>query len=878
MLRLTLAQMRRSTGRLVAAGLAIAIGTAFITATLLGTGMVRDTTRSAVTASIAHADVVISSPQKPLTDDHLADVRALPETGVADGRLSMHASLAAGGRQSWASVITVPSPGLEGEELLSGDLPRGAGEVAVNHSVVERLDLAVGDPIELSTEIRKPGSDWEAVGTTVEDEVTLVGTLADASGLIGMGNTAMVTAAQQAAWMDAGGLAPMYDQLLVRTAPGTSPEQAASAVSALLPEASATTGAEYADALLADLIGQAYILTAVILAFGGLAMFVAAIVITNTFQVLIAQRTHTLALLRAVGATRPQIRRSVFTEAVLLGTLAGLTGLLLGVGLAQAALWVLQRQDLPFPLPEGLALSWPVILVPLLTGAVVTLLAASSPARAATAVSPLAALRPAQSPDPRGASRPRLVLTSVLLLLGGAMVAVAPFLSSADALDEETAVFGGLALGLLGGLISFTGVMLGMVFLAAPMVRLIGRILGRFGGGPATRIATANAARNPRRTAATATALVIGVTLVTLVSTGAVSARASLDLLLRDQYPVDVVVESMAWDPETGQPASLTEGQIETVRATEGVSEVLEIPAASALLGVAGGSSELGVTLTGLDQETLADVARSPEKFADVVPGTAVIGSALARELDLTTGSDIRLAPDSGSATAVGDSADDVVELTVAVADLGPQWSVYVTPDVVGSIDPRAATTVVWARLTEDADQVRTINAVEDQLTDLSATADADTPYITGPAAERAMFEQVIDTLLAIVTGLLGVAVVIALIGVANTLSLSVIERRRESALLRAMGLTRHQLRRMLAVEGVFLAMVGVLVGLVAGLLYGWAGTGVLLGRADQIALAVPWAHVAAIVVIAVLAGLTASVLPGRRAARTPPVAALAAE
>lgn len=875
MLRLTLAQMRRSTGRLVAAGLAIAIGTAFITATLLGTGMVRDTTRSAVTASIAHADVVVSSPEEPLSAEHLADVRSLPETGVADGRLSMHASLAAGGRQSWATVLTVPSPGLEGGELLSGALPRGAGEVAVNHSVAERLSVGVGDPIELNAEIHKPGGDWDA-GTTVEDEVTVVGTLSDASGLIGMGNTAMVTAAQQDAWIDAAGLAPMYDQVLVRAAPGTSPEQAASAVSARLPGATVTTGAEYADAQLADLIGQAYILTAVILAFGGLAMFVAAIVITNTFQVLIAQRTHTLALLRAVGATRAQIRRSVFTEAVLLGTLAGLSGLLLGIGLAQAALWVLHRQDLPFPVPEGLALSWPVILVPLVTGAVVTLLAASSPARAATAVSPLAALRPAQSPDPRGASRPRLVLTSVLLVLGGAMVAVAPVLSSADALDEETAVFGGLALGLLGGLISFTGVMLGMVFLAAPLVRLIGRVFGRLGGGQATRIATANAARNPRRTAATATALVIGVTLVTLVSTGAVSARASLDLLLRDQFPVDLTVESMAWDPETGRSAPLTEGQIETVRATEGVSEVLEVPAASALLGAAGASSEFGVTLNGLAPEALTGVIRSPEKFADVLPGTAVIGPALARDLDVTAGSDIRLTPDS--AGTADDNVGEPVELTVAVADLGSPWNVYVTPDVIASIDPSAPTTVVWARLAEDADQVRTINAVEDQLTDLGATADVETPYITGPAAQRAMFEQVIDTLLAIVTGLLGVAVLIALIGVANTLSLSVIERRRESALLRAMGLTRRQLRRMLAVEGVFLAMTGVLVGLVAGLLYGWAGTGVLLGRADQIALAVPWAHVAAIVVIAVLAGLTASVLPGRRAARTPPVAALAAE
>ncbi|HLS73728.1 MAG TPA: ABC transporter permease [Actinomycetaceae bacterium] len=870
MLRLTLAQMRRSTGRLVAAGLAIAIGTAFITATLLGTGMVQDTTRSAVTASIAHADVVVRNVEQPLDADQLTDVRSLPETGVADGRRGMDASLSAGGRQSWAGVVTVPSPGLEGEELLSGDLPRAATEIAVNHSVAERLGLEIGDTLELSTEIREPDSGWDEPGTAIEHELTVVGTLTDPSGLIGMGNTAMVTAAAQAGWVEEAGLTLGYDQVLIRAAEGTTPEQAAAAVSALLPDSTVTTGDDYADSLLADLIGQAYILTAIILAFGGLAMFVAAIVITNTFQVLVAQRTHTLALLRAVGATRAQIRRSVFTEATLLGALAGLAGLLLGVGLAQAALWVLQRQDLPFPVPEGLALSWPVVVVPLLTGAVVTLLAASSPARAATAVSPLAALRPAQSPDPRGASRPRLVLTVILLVLGGAMVALAPMLSSADGVDEETAVFGGLALGLLGGLVSFTGVMLGMVFLAGPLVRLLGRVVGRLGGGPATRIATANAARNPRRTAATATALVIGVTLVTLVSTGAVSARASLDLLLRDQFPVDLSVESMAWDSETGRSIPLTSAQIETVQSTEGVSEVLEIPTAYAELH--DGTDQI-VTVTGLDPEQLPEVVRSPDNFVDVAADTAVVGPYLAQELGLTAGSTVELGPSEGATTDGG-----TAELTVVIADLGSRWSIYTTPDVVATIDPGVQATLVWARLAEDADQVRTINAVEDSLTELGATTGADVPYISGPAAERALFEQVIDTLLAIVTGLLAVAVVIALIGVANTLSLSVIERRRESALLRAMGLTRGQLRRMLAIEGVFLALAGVLVGLVAGLLYGWAGTGVLLGQADQIALAVPWGHVAAIVVVAVLAGLTASVLPARSAARTPPVAALAAE
>ncbi|WP_152192988.1 ABC transporter permease [Georgenia satyanarayanai] len=865
MLRLTLTQMRRSTGRLLAAGLAIVLGTAFIAATLLGTAVIRDTTYGAVTADIADADVVVPAGAELITPDQLDEVRALPGVTVADGHLTIFGSLVAGGRQDWSSVETVGSPGLSGATLLDGAFPTAPGETALSASSAERLEIGLGDTLTLSADVYLPApAGVEETNPVTEDELTVVGLLQDPSPLVGAGSTVLVTEAQRDAWVGATDRALAFDEVLVRAADGVSPEVLAADVAEVLPEASVYTGESFAQQRLEELTGQAYVLSAVILAFGALAMFVAAIVITNTFQVLVAQRTHTLALLRAVGATKRQVRRSVLTEALILGVVAGVGGLLLGTALAQGALWVLGAQDLPFAIPESVSITPAAVIVPVVTGALVTVLAALSPARAATVVSPLAALRPPQPPDPRGASRRRVVASLLLIVTGGVMVAVAPFLAASD-LGEETALLGGLALGILGGFVSFAGVMLGMVFVVPSVVRTLGAVARRLGGGTPARIATANAVRNPRRTAATATALVIGVTLVALMSTGAVSARASLDAMLRSEFPVDLVVTSSAWDPETGRAGALTPAQLETVERTENVAETFEVSEAVVTFPTPDGEIETTVSL--IDKEAAEGVVLDESLLEGLGSNTLLVGSGWARTAGVTDGQSLTL----GGA-----------ELTVSVDGPG-DWA-YAPAGLREAIAPDAPVTELWARLS-GSEHAATITAVSDRLTEAQSAAGNDdpdamysTPYVDGPAAQREVFEQVINTLLAIVVGLLAVAVVIALIGVANTLSLSVIERRRESALLRAMGLTRGQLRRMLAVEGVFLALAGVLIGAVLGLLYGWAGTAVLLGPSGELELAVPWTHLAAIVVVALLAGLAASVLPARSAVRTPPVAALAAE
>src|SRR5699024_7678482 len=244
-----------------------------------------------------------------------------------------------------------------------------------------------------------------------------------------------------------------------------------------------------------------------------------------------------------------------------------------------------------------------------------------------------------------------------------------------------------------------------------------------------------------------------------------------------------------------------------------------------------------------------------------------VVGHQLAADYGLDSGDQITLTGPS----------DQEVPLTVAVTSLDGVTTL-VTPDVLTELDPDAPVAMLWARVADD-DAYGTVTSVQTNLTEgAQGSGDVETPQVAGAAVERASFQQVVNTMLAVVVGLLAVSVVIALIGVANTLSLSVIERRRESAMLRALGLTRGQLRGMLAIEGAMIAGAGALIGVVAGLAYGWLGSAILLTCMVEVPLVVPWQHVVLVAVVALGSGLLASVLPARSAVRTPPAAALAVD
>ncbi|WP_138760813.1 ABC transporter permease [Modestobacter altitudinis] len=814
----TLASIRAHLPRLVASTLAIVIAVGFVVATLVLDQTTRSTVLEAAGAQYVDTDVVVTSDDGSGLSDRVGTLTALDGVQAVDPSWETSVQAAVPGRTGtqYLRVESVAGdPGLRWQQLAAGALPVRPGEIAVS----ERTGASVGDVVPVTS------YDAEGVATTTEATVTGVVDLRGdpTAGLYGR---AFSTAAQAQQW---GALDPVELRIAGQT--GTDPAALTDAVTAALAgqDVTVATGTEQAERTAADLTGGTEWLTAMLLVFATVAVLVAGLVIANTFAVLLAQRTRDLALLRCVGATARQVRRSVLGEAALTGLAASVLGVLAGIGLAAAVSAVVASTDSPIPL-SGVSVPVTAVVVGLLVGTLTTLLAALAPARAATRVAPLAALRPVD-PSPlrsRGGAA-RLVLGLLLLVPGAALMGLG-------------AVRADILFSLPGGVLSFLGVVLLAQRAVPPVVAAVGGLLSRVGGLPG-RLAAGNATRNPRRTAATATALLIGVTLTTAMVVGASSTRATAQAGLAAAYPTDVVV-----DAGQAVPAALL-GQLQQV---DGVVGTTGLTGATVV-----GPDGVETQVNGVDPAQARPVLRSTADLTLPELGQVALPSWAADSWGVRTGDPVTLTAGDRSRTLTVVSGDADRPLLTAV-------------DLAG-LSPGAAVDTVWLRLADDADQSDAIDAV----TDLAGAA-VPTAFVTGLASERAAIDSVLDVLLLVVTGLLGVAVVIALIGVGNTLALSVVERRQESGLLRALGLTRGQLRGLLAWEAVLVAGVAALLGVVLGGAYGLIGAASVLGELGEIVLSVPWLQVGAIVVVATLAGLLASVLPARRAARTPPVAAIA--
>ncbi|TQL03637.1 ABC transporter permease [Cellulomonas sp. SLBN-39] len=847
MLRLTLAQMRRSLGRLTAAAVAIVLGTAFVAATLIAGDVMTRTAYDAVTATYGDADLVVRQ-DSSLTQEQVEAMRAADGVVAVDPMVVGWVQLALGGRSTTERLLVVPSdPRLASLEVSEGAVPAGPDEVALPVATLERLDAALGDTV------RVDWTEWSDDEPEAQvAQVRVVGVVDDpAQAWARYGGAGLAPEASVLTWSGWSELEGAYaTEAVVAAAPGAVETARAALVAAAAPDAQVVTRDEAAAASVESLADGTNVMVSVVLAFASIALLVAALVISNTFQVLVAQRTRTLALLRCVGARRAQLRASVLLEAGLLGLAASGLGVLVGIGLTAGALAVLARVDVGVPLPTTVSVTAVAVLVPLAVGTLVTVLAALVPARAATRVAPVAALRPSDAPAVGARSgRVRLVLSLLLSVGGAAGMLAAVALARLGAVDEMAT----LGLGILGGAASFVGVVLGAVFWVPKVVAGIGRLVQ--GSSPSARIAAANTVRNPRRTAATSTALLIGVTLVVMMSTGAASARSSLAQDLDQRYPVDVLLEGL--DPESGRTDVIDPAVLRAVAAVDGVRDLVPVRQASVTAESTDGSTWDGVVF-----------AIDPQDARRVVGNEPVLDALAA---------DVVVLPDDagvgGDVTVSG--RDQSWELTGAGTTLrtaGAPTSVgWVGEAAMDRLAPDATETLAFVSLDAGANAGEVQQAVQDAVGDAAVS-------VVSPAAERAVYEQVINTMLAVVVGLLGVAVVIALVGVANTLSLSVIERRRESATLRAIGLSRRGLRWMLAVEGMLIAGVGALLGTALGLFYGWAGAATVFGTISDLTLAVPWLDLALVMVVALAAGLLASVLPGRSAARTPPVAALAVD
>lgn len=793
--------MLREPRRLISSSLAILLGVAFTCATLLLGGSLAKSYAEQVAGQVGDAAVVLEAASSGGLPSSLPDALAAAP-GVTGVRPLVQSGQTYGSPMFSVSIVTLPPSG--DTHVLSGRLPSAAGEVVINEAMAKQGKVGVGDSLAWSegppstvVGIVKPGRDTAATS----GQPTVLGPNSTVLALVG----------------------DFYTQIMVT---GSGDPQTLATTIADLPSvkesrAAVTTAQTWTTDRVARFTHGTQIITGVFLTFGVIAFFVAALVISNTFSILVAQRTRQLALLRCLGASRAQTFGQVIGEAALTAAIAGVLGLGVGVGLV--ALLPLFAPDLfssASVTPDAVAL-----LVPWLAGVVVTLLAAIMPALAATRVAPLAALRPtlaARSGRPIGMVR--IVLGVLAFLIGDAMLVV-------SALHHEVLI------GLPGGVLSFTGAML----LAPVWIPGLARLLGApFGGSVVGRLAVENTRRSPRRAAATAGALLIGTTLVTMVLTGASVAQATLDDVTSRRFPADVMINGV-----------LSPQVADTVRGVPGVAVAREVPMVSTQ--VEGGTRPDYVSLLGV---TPADITAL---------GWGGLDGLRDDEITLGAGNGIT----TGTTVTLRAYDDTPVRVTARIV---PQASLTAaTPTLLRTLSPEPMT-VLLVKLAPGADVSETLGALS------TALADHPQVQISSAQAERDMMATLFNTLLLVVLGLLGVSVLISLVGIGNTLGLSVLERGRETALLRALGLDRTAVSRMLGGEALLLGGVASLAGVALGVGYGIAGVSALLTADMPLSLRLPYGQFLLVVAVTLGCAWVASVLPGRRAASVPPAAALAQE
>jgi len=863
MFRVTLEQLRHSLPRLVAAGIAIVIGTAFVALTMLAGNAMQQASRTAMSAQYAQADLVLrSNADQQLTLDEVAALQAVDGVTSVDPMLESWQNFATPERNIVQIAVAMPADQAHNPfALTDGSWPTQAGQIALDATNAELFGVGIGDEITLAAGSETPAPD---------QHLTVVGIISDPNGaylqsvgavLMSRADLEMLRTAGDAATQLTGALIStdgvpeqaVRDQIVTATAQRTG----------IAPDAlELRTTTEIADARAASAMGGENLAVLFFgLTFAAIALLVAGLVIANTFSVLIAQRTRTLALLRCVGADRGQIRRSVLLEALGLGLAASVVGTALGTALAQVGLQLAAHANLALPLPTVVQPTPLALGLPILVGTVVTTLAALVPARAATRVAPLAALQPLDAPSvAKRAGRLRLALASLMVVGGAAAVWGGVQLANPNSwltgrIDRTVDLNVALLIAIAGVSISFVGVLISAVFWLPSVAGLAGRLVGL--SGPTARLAAANTLRNPRRTAATATALLIGVTLVSTVSTGAASAQSTLNHILDTNFPMDVLINQV----DTGTSGGLSLGLRDELAATNGVGAVVPVAEAPVWVTMPGAADPQEIGVKAVDSTALDDVVRNPDLLAALAPGTVVVPRQTALASSVADGDQLTLTGPDGTLT-----------VKVALSDMFDQALFLDTADLT-NLDANAPTTGLWLGLANPLDAANVLPRIQ------RVAADApDTVFIQGWGAERATYERFIGTALNVVIGLLAASVVIALIGVANTLSLSVIERQRESATLRAIGLSGRRLRQMLAIEGMLIASVGAVLGLVIGVIYGWAGATTLLAQVGDVVLTLPWPQIWAALAIALAAGALASILPGRTAAKAAPVAALAAD
>jgi putative ABC transport system permease protein len=712
--------------------------------------------------------------------------------------------------------------------ITSGHVPQGAAEAVLDADTAKKHHLGIGDRLRI---IAQPG----------DFDVTISGIATFKTTNPGAAVLYVETATAQQRLL---GDTANYTGFGLTAAKGVSDDQLKADVKAAIGgDYTIDTAAETAKKDKDSVGGFLNFMKYAMLGFAGIAVLVGIFLIVNTFSMLVAQRTREIGLMRALGSSRGQVNRSVLIEAVLLGVTGSVLGIGGGIGLAVGLMQLMGKVGMKLDTSE-LTIKATTPVVGLVLGVVVTVVSAYIPARRAGKISPMAALRDAGTPADVRAGRVRAAI-GVLVCAVGALALV-------GAGHADKASSGGSLLG-LGVLLSLVGFVIVGPMLAGVVVRAVSAVLLRF-FGPMGRLAERNALRNPRRTGATASALMIGLALVAGLSVVGSSMVASADDQLDKSVGADFIMEI-----GSGANQPLTPAAVKALKSASGIEHFTDYTIVSATLTAPSGKtfkSRLSAADPSYTQDLRLDTVQG--KLADAYgPNAMSVPESFAKANHVKVGDEMKAAFVGGSTT----------ELKVAA----------VTSDDTAIENGTMFTGIATARRYLPADKMpgdfllfaKAADGKQKEAYASLKTAVKDYPQVDvrDQADYKDLIHQQVNQLLYMIYALLGLAIIVAILGVVNTLALSVVERTREIGLMRAIGTSRRQLRRMIRLESVVIALFGALVGLGLGLGWGATGQKVLASQGLGI-LAIPWATILFVFVGSAVVGLLAALLPAFRAGR----------
>ena len=834
--------------------LAIVLGVAMVAGSLILTDTIDRAFTNVFSSSYTQTDLVVRGDAvvddsfagtPTVSEDLLPRIRALPGVEAAAGNLvdfsgtgnvakmlDRDGDVIGGNQPSFGFGVDPSQERFNPMQLTTGHWASGPGEVVVDADTAVGHDIAVGDAVRVVAD-----------GPAREFTVTGIAGFGDLDSL-GGATIAVFDVPTARAMLGKNG----FDAIQVAAAPGTSPDELAGLIGAILPPGAELATGEEQAARDKEVVSEGIsFVRGILLTFGGIALFVGAFVIFNTLSITVAQRTRELATLRTLGASRRQVLRSVIAEAAVIGVTASFVGLGLGFGLARGLTALFD--SVGFTMPQGeTVVATGTVVVSLLVGTLITLLAGIVPAIRATRVPPIAAVSEGAAPPAGRLSRLTPAIALAAITGAGALLALGALGDGGT--SERLLALGG------GSLLLFTGVAMISSRLVRPIAALVGWPVARLGASG--RLARQNAVRNPGRTAATAAALMVGLALVTFVSVVGTGLLDTTEKGVERQVAAGYVVTST----NGSDPLPPAAGR-----------ELASSPEAGTVSGVRQDSALVEGSrqdVSGVDPATIGSVysfdwAQGSEAALATLDGDgAIVERSFAEDHDLAIGSPLAIVSASG---------DELRRTVTGVYD-PPRLSsllgtALVSQDAFDAAFPRPKDVAVFvAGLgTPSAEGAAALES------SLSAFPDADVKTV-GEFTEA--YAADLSTILSLLYVLLALSVVISVFGMVNTMVLAVHERTREIGMLRAVGMTRRQARRMVRGESVITALIGAALGLPLGIAMSALVASSLSEWGVEVTL--PAGALAAFALAAVAVGVLAAVVPARRASRLDPLQAIAYE